>query len=182
MLRRRDFHPPSWIAELRSPRCPRTAGAQCLRRRLLSGIPPLVADRRSVRLARWMSADPELAIDLAEQPSRAEFAVHPRDEPRGEHDRQHVAKQQDEALRRAPRCGVRHLGRDAGTGPDDPSTRGTLPRSIVELAALAASLAFSTLSRSICFRFPSLRGWRSARWSRRCGHGWPRSGRGIIPP
>jgi hypothetical protein len=31
-----------------------------------------------------------------------------------------------------------------------PSTRRTLPRSIVELAALAASLAFSTLSRSIC--------------------------------
>jgi hypothetical protein len=53
--------------------------------------------------------------------------------------------------------------------PMIPSTRGTLPRSIVELAALAASLAFSTLSRSICFRLPSLRGWPSVRWSRRCG-------------
>jgi hypothetical protein len=42
--------------------------------------------------------------------------------------------------------------------PMIPSTRGTLPPwSIVELAALAASLAFSTHSR-----FPSLRGWPSA--------------------
>src|SRR4029450_5030931 len=48
----------------------RTPGGRCLPRPLVTSVPP-----RTAGLARWIPADPELAVDLAEQPARVELAV-----------------------------------------------------------------------------------------------------------